>query len=64
MCSKPLNHTVPAVLETFPNAVRLRGAALLGNGVRRLGTPASSELQLYLIIEGMHDFWKERLSRI
>lgn len=58
----PLNHT--PVLEAFTNTVRLKVTVLLGNGVRRLGAPASSELQLYLIIEGMQDFWKERLSRI
>lgn len=44
--------------------VRLKVTALRGNGVRRLGTPESSEPQLYLIIEGMQDFCKERLCRI
>lgn len=42
---------------------RLKVTVLLSNGVHRLGTPASSELQLYLIIEGMQDC-KERLCRI
>lgn len=45
-------------------AVRLKVTVLLNNGVCRLGTPASSELQLYLIIEGMQDFHKESLCRI
>lgn len=59
-CLIPVNHTVSPVLEALINPVRLKVTALLGNGVRRLGTPASSRLQLYLIIEGM----QERLSRI
>lgn len=41
---------------------RLKVTVLLSNGVHRLGTPASSELQLYFIIEGMQDC-KERLCR-
>lgn len=45
-------------------AVRLKVTVLLSNGVHGLGMSASSELHLYLIIEGMQDFHKESLCRI